>query len=131
MPKFRLCRVVLRDSDDAAAVREILRLASSVSVSRICTIPCGTCIICTNPDCVFVRIKIAAYNIYFRQDEKAAAKGELTLHIGNGKQRAGIIARSWPRPNVYTRLGGSPQSGSARRPGANVVRLQADHLDRG
>jgi hypothetical protein len=86
---------------------------------------------CTNPDCGFARIKMAAYNIYFRQDEKAAAKGELTLHIGNGKQRAGIIARSWPRPNVYTRLGGSPQSGSARRPGANVVRLQADHLDRG
>ena len=74
---------------------------------------------------------MAAYNIYFRQDEKAAAKGELTLHIGNGTERTGIIGRSWPGPNGYTRLGGSPQSGSVRRPGANVVTLQADHLDRG
>ena len=74
---------------------------------------------------------MAAYNIDFREDEKVAARGELTLHVGKGKQRVGIIARSWPRPNGYTRLGCSPQSGSARRPGANVVTLQADHLDRG
>jgi hypothetical protein len=75
---------------------------------------------------------MAAYNIAFREDEKAAATGELSLHVGNGKQRAGIIGRgSWPRPNGYPRLGGSPQSGSARRPGANVVTLQADQLDRG
>ena len=75
--------------------------------------------------------KIAVYNLVFHEDEKAAAKGELTLHIGKGKQRTGIIARSRPGPNGYTRLGGSLQSGSVRRPGANVVTLQADHLDRG
>ena len=74
---------------------------------------------------------MAAYNIDFREDEKAAAKGELTLHVGQGTQRTGIIARSWPRPNGHTRLGVSPHRGSARRPGANVVTLQADHLDRG
>jgi hypothetical protein len=73
---------------------------------------------------------MAAYNIDFHEDEQAAAKGELTLHVGKGKPRVGI-ARSWPRLNGYTRLGGSLQSGSVRRPGANVVMLQADHLDRG
>lgn len=74
---------------------------------------------------------MAAYNIDFHDYEKAAAKGELTLHVGKGKQRAGIIEGSWPRPNGYTRLGGSPRRGAARPPGANVVMLQADHLDRG
>ena len=74
---------------------------------------------------------MAAYNIAFREDEKAAAKDELALHIGKGKQRTGIIARSWPRPIGYTRLGGSPQGTSARRPGTNVVTLRADYLDRG
>ena len=74
---------------------------------------------------------MSAYGISFREDEKAAAKGELTLHIGKGKQRTGITAQTWPRFSGYTRLGGSPQSGSVRRPGANVVTLQADHLDRG
>jgi hypothetical protein len=76
-------------------------------------------------------MKMGTYNIAFREDEKAVAKDELALHIGKGKQRTGIIARSWPGPNGYTRLGGSLQSGSVRRPGANVVTLQADHLDRG
>jgi hypothetical protein len=74
---------------------------------------------------------MAAYSIDFDEDEKAAAKGELTLHVGKGEQRAGIIARSSPRANGYTRLGGPLLRGSARRPGANVVMLQADHLDRG
>jgi hypothetical protein len=76
-------------------------------------------------------MNMAAYNIGFREDETAAAKGQLTLHIGKGKQRTGITARSWSGPSGYARLAGSPQSGGVRRPGANVVTLQADHLDRG
>lgn len=76
---------------------------------------------------------MTAYNIDFGADEKAAAKGEVTLHIGKDKHRAGIVARHsrWRWPSGNTQRGGSPQSGAARQPGANVVRLQADHLDRG
>ena len=53
---------------------------------------------------------MAAYNIDFGADKTAAAAGELTLHIGT-KNRSGIVARqaSWPGPNGYTRIGGSPQ----------------------
>jgi hypothetical protein len=74
---------------------------------------------------------MGAYHIDFDADKTAAAKSELTLHIGKDKQRTGIRKSSWPGPTGYTRVSGSPQSGSPRPPGANRVRLLADHLDRG
>jgi hypothetical protein len=68
---------------------------------------------------------------FFRRIAKTAASAPISPATRQTWRTEPERTDLWPRPNVYTRLGGSPQSGSARRPGANVVRLQADHLDRG
>ena len=68
---------------------------------------------------------------FFRRIAKTAASAPISPATRQTWRMEPERTDLWPRPNVYTRLGGSPQSGSARRPGANVVRLQADHVDRG
>src|ERR1700719_1378794 len=58
---------------------------------------------------------------FFRRIAKTAASAPISPATRQTWRMEPERTDLWPRPNVYTRLGGSPQSGSARRPGANVV----------